>query len=318
MTILTAIPIDHAQIRQAHQIIRAHHNPYYVAAVDQFERACLQQMQAEPWEVLFGTDLVIGIDLLFENANSLTMLDHYTDHLLAQNPLNASDDITADSSLYDAIRTYTVLLPQLGREWITQKGAPSNLIDQWEESFRRSLHTYIRVQRKHTYIVLGGEHPLASFDFAQAALDYSTQFASTSGFGLSCSGVFGFSPFLTSESLIALEHVTTLLEPLYRLALDVAFDADEMLNAGLYAFAHEHQISLSSAHQRLIADSDLQKQIQNSLYTLYIQEAAAVQARLEVLSALYAHHNWFPMLHALTQDALTISNALTSRWKLAN
>jgi hypothetical protein len=317
---LTGWLAHYPTLQQAHSVIRSHQNPDYMRRVDQFGKRCLAQFHhAVAVDALFGGDLVVGIDMLFESLQSIEAVPQ----LFRQLPVPATpDDASADAlylsqylvqhplDLLTAVRLELAELMVIGHNQLS--AFDPALADYWFKVYHHTILTYLRQQADQTSLALSQHTPCLSASFEWAVRHYSTRFDETGALPMYVMGVVSFSPYASQNFLDTLVETLPPLSQLLRLAQDVVYDPKEVLNTGIFAHASENSLTLAQAVQELQESPDLQETVSCRLSECYYDLLQQTRQFTETTAAICHDNGW---LTAFSQDILNTSRDMTRKWK---
>jgi hypothetical protein len=305
-------------LQHTHAMIRSHEHPHYMSALDRFVEQCLVQLDAfVPALGLFATDPVVGVDILFETLNSVKAIPTLLKRLPVPATLSAAQaDETGlrqtPANLETAVRLHLAHLVILGYQQVAI--IEPTLADKWVNMYHRTVTTYLSQQADQTSLALTLDQPCQPLSFDQAVQHYVTRFDETGALPMYVIGMLPFSPHASHSLFDAVNDMLPLLNPVFRLAQEVVFDAKEVLNAGIFAFASENGLSLAQAVRQIHDSLALQSDISARLAQSYYEELKQTEETIEATLATHPHNAW---LMAFSQDVLVASQAMTHKWKPA-
>lgn len=305
-------------LQYTHAMIRSYEHPDYMNALDRFVAQCLAEL--EPFVPMLGpfaTDLVVGVDILFESLQSIETIPSLLDRL----PMPATQSAAqvavtrlpqTPANLETAVRLQLAQLVILGYQQVAL--IEPTLADKWLKMYHRTVTTYLSQQADQTSLALTLNEPRSPLSFELAVQHYITRFGETGALPMYVISMLSFSPRASHSLFDAVNEILPLLNPVFRLAQDVVFDAKEVLNAGIFAFASENSLSLAQAVEKIHDSRELQSDISMRLAQSYYEQLEQTQQLIEQTVAIRQHKD---SLIAFSQDVLNAAQAMTQRWKPA-
>jgi hypothetical protein len=301
-------------LHEAHTMIRSQEYPDYLRAADGFAQKILAQLdQPAPVGALFGTDLVVGIDRLFESLKYVDQVTLLFNQLSVPATLKtAMKDIVELSqsplTLLTAVRLELAHLMIAGYEQLST--VDTTLADRWLSLYHHTVLTYLRQQAAQTSLALLQNLPCLSASFEWATQHYITRFDETASLPMYVMGVVSFSPHASHSLFDALIEILPPLNQLLRLAQDIVYDPNEILNTGIFAYASEHNLSLAQAVQEINGSTDLQHDISNRVAQCYALQLAQTQQFIQTAAAIHDDKAW---LLAFGEDVINMSKDMIHR-----
>lgn len=245
-------------LSQAHKNIRSSRDGKYFNAFDTFTNKWTSVLDIpEDLAQYVGADVIVGIDLLIENATSefdIYIVQNYLSTIFSMPFISFNfDENSVNTSAKDVAIIIGYLLSQPSQD------SHSSLYKRWYQLFQHQFLEMIRQMADQTRMgeIYAKHQPMIqpNATIEDYFYSYTVQFAKTSSVSMSILLAVLYSPYLSDALLTGLINILDGIDVLYRLISDLHIDVEEPINAQIYAYACIHNISCAEAHLALIANN---------------------------------------------------------------